>query len=301
MPIIRVIDLETSGLNPDDEVVEAGWVELNTETGMIGNAWQGFAKPTKPIPAEASAIHHLTDADVASAQPWPLAGEFLTATGTNIDYFAAHKAQFDAQWFTEKMRGGRQLLCTYKAALRVWPEAPAHSNQVLRYWLKLNVEGTVEPPHRAAPDAFVTAHLLREILKHATIADMIAWTAEPPVLPKILFGKHKDKAWSNPPSDYLEWIVGKSDMDEDVKWNARRELSRRSGAVRAAYVDASTDAIMMMNTVSDLMGWFTGQTQTRTDLGIEKSSPEYDRIVTACAARKATIMAIESVTTINLD
>ncbi len=43
-------------------------------------------------------------------------------------------------------------------AMHVWPDAPRHSNQVLRYWRNLVLDNALAMlPHRAGPDAWVTA------------------------------------------------------------------------------------------------------------------------------------------------
>jgi exodeoxyribonuclease X len=65
--------------------------------------------------------------------------------------------------------------------------------------------------HRAMPDAYVTTHLLREILKHASIQELIRWTNEPVLLPRVLFGKHRGQKWTDVPPDYLQWILRQSD------------------------------------------------------------------------------------------
>jgi exodeoxyribonuclease X len=81
--------------------------------------------------------------------------------------------------------------------------------------------------HRAMPDAYVTAHLLREILKHASLEDRIRWTNEPVLLPKVTFGKYRDQTWSAVPPDYLQWILRQQDMNEDVVHTARHHLANR--------------------------------------------------------------------------
>src|SRR5689334_5343878 len=137
----RVLDLETTGLQPNAAVVEIGAVDLiGDEVGIIGS---DLIRPPVPIPPEASAIHHISDA--------------------GVDVFASHNWQFDAQWLGEHLRD-RPVICTYKCAMRVWPEAPAHNNQVLRYWLKpKGLDSTIgSMAHRALPDAYVTAFILRE-------------------------------------------------------------------------------------------------------------------------------------------
>lgn len=111
--------------------------------------------------------------------------------------------------------------------MHVWPDAPKHGNQVLRYWRGLALDPAFAmPPHRAGPDAWVTAHLLRELLRLTTVEQMIAWSDQPRPIPTLPFGKHRGATWNEVPADYLQWMVGQ-DMDPDVLWHARAELGRR--------------------------------------------------------------------------
>ncbi len=123
---------------------------------------------------------------------------------------------------------GVPWICTKNAHCEFWPDAPGHSNQILRYWRNLTLDNELAmPPHRAAPDAWVTAHLLSQMLDLATTEQMISWTTEPKLLPKVPFGKHRNMRWSEVPSDYLSWMVKQADMDKDVVWCAQVELKRR--------------------------------------------------------------------------
>ena len=130
---------------------------------------------------------------------------------------------------------GLPAICTLKAALRVWPQAPGHSNSVLRYWLedegKLSLDfDKAMPPHRAGPDAYVTAHILKALLEAgATGKEMVAWTREPRVLPTCPIGKFRGRQWADVEGGFLSWMLTKDDMEADLKWNAQREIDRRSG------------------------------------------------------------------------
>jgi len=228
---IRVLDFETTGMEPPAEVCEVGYCDVVQDAGgwQIGEPSARLCR-VQSMPPEVRAVHHLTLAECA---PFPAfdEGAFVGDLG-GCSVIAAHNAEFEAQWLPKG--GALPLLCTYKAALRVWPEAPSHSNSVLRYWLE--DQGLVEldhdtamPPHRAGPDAYVTAHILKALLSQVTARQMVAWTQEPRLMPKITFGKHKGAQWHEAPADYLSWVATKSDLDVDTKWNARRELDRRAG------------------------------------------------------------------------
>ena len=229
MTILRVLDFETTAISPDDGVViEVGYSDYDVESKAISDpvSWLCGADS---IPPENRAVHHIRLEDVSS----------LDAFGPDdrneiigcVDAVVAHNAEFEVSFLGDP---GVPVICTYKSALRVWPEAPSHANAALAYWLE--DQGKIEfdhakvvPTHRAGPDAYVTAHILKALFADgATGKQMVAWTREPRLLPRITFGKHKGMDWKDAPRSYLDWMVG-SDMEEDLKWNARREIDRRNG------------------------------------------------------------------------
>lgn len=232
---VRVIDFETSGIPSETEthaIVEVGWCDI-TRAGSewsIGEPHSILANPGRPIPIEARAVHHISDADVASARtPDQVLAEMMTGAAM----FCAHNIDFERKFFSG---GSKPWICTFKTALRIWPEAPSHSNQALRYFLGVDDEGDfdrrlTEPVHRAAPDAYVTAHILRYVLAKASINDLVRWSAGPALLARMPFGKHAKQKWDDVPTSYLEWIVDKSGMDDrDVKATAKHHLKLRQNA-----------------------------------------------------------------------
>jgi exodeoxyribonuclease X len=234
--LIRVLDTETTGIEPTDHVVEiAAWdlflSEKSSASPLFIRVGERLVKPPVPIPAVASAVHHIIDEDVAEAEPWDRVypGFVGEHDGKVIDAYAAHNAKFDRQWLNDEMCGGKPFICTYRCALRVWPDAPSHSNNALRYWLKPEQldRSFAREAHRAGADAYVTAHLLYLLLQKASLQHLIKWSGEPGVLPRVTFGKHRGAAWSDVPLDYLQWTLKQADMNEDVKFTAQREIARR--------------------------------------------------------------------------
>ena len=61
------IDTETTGLEKDDEVVEISIIDFDGT-----RLFSSLVKPSRPIPAAAQRIHHITDKEVASASAWPI-------------------------------------------------------------------------------------------------------------------------------------------------------------------------------------------------------------------------------------
>lgn len=228
MTIIRSIDFETTGIPTEADpqaIVEIGWQDIEFDgmgwAGLVPDGRASFlCNPERPIPHEAMAVHHITDEMVADAS-----GN-VGLLGTP-DYFCAHNADYERQFYDP----GVPYICTYKVALRLWPDAPSHGLQFLRYHLSLPVDAAdAFPPHRAGPDAYLGAALMVRIINddRASLDEMVRWSNGPALLPRVNFGKHKGAKWEDVPTDYLDWLANKSDMDRDVKANARHHLKARA-------------------------------------------------------------------------
>ena len=151
------------------------------------------------------AVHHITEADFTPDSPVCTEDRLRLAVwgGAKPSALVAHNCDFERLFIPETITGDLPWICTHKVALRVWADAPRHSNQVLRYWLGLVLDKELAtPPHRAGPDAWVTAHIFAELAKTTSVEQVISWTLEPKKLPTMTFGKHRGAKWSDIPIDY---------------------------------------------------------------------------------------------------
>jgi hypothetical protein len=107
---------------------------------------------------------------------------------------------------------------------------PRFSNQMLRY--QRMPEGLVHeiglPAHRALPDAYVTAHHLRDLLNATSLDQLLAWSREPGLLPRVPAGPDRGKGWDRISDQALEDFA--RDRDIDVRFSAEAELTRRENA-----------------------------------------------------------------------
>ncbi len=230
MQRVRVIDLETGG-NAPFEVCEIGWQDvvqdadgswrLDEERGAL------FVNPGRPISPDTMAIHHILDEQVKDAPFWKAVAPGVLRPDGGVLALAAHRATFEQRYCTPVLSGGASWICTWKCALRLWPRLERFSNQMLRYLRR--PEGLVHelglPAHRALPDAYVTAHHLRDMLNQTTVDQLLAWSREPGLLPRVPAGLERGKAWSAVDADRLHILA--SGRDIDIAFTAATELRRR--------------------------------------------------------------------------
>ena len=228
---LRVIDIETSGGSPS-EIIEIAAVDVVQTEGV----WRAEAprsrlfRPKGEITFHAMAIHHLTPSHFASSLPCcddRRLIDFLNAGGA-ADHLVAHNAAFESAHIGASVTGDTPWICTVKGARHAWPDAPGHSNQVLRYWRGLDLDPALAmPTHRAAPDAWVTAHILIDLLQSCSVAELAEATHAPRRLDRIPFGRYRGKDWSLAPADYLRWMISEPEMSADVVARAKTELAGR--------------------------------------------------------------------------
>lgn len=236
MPMFRVVDLETTGLAPPEEIIEIGWSDVffNVEEKVISvtKSQSTLFSPTRPITPENRAIHHITDAELLGKPV--CTPEALKAILTESAPFAfvAANANFEQQWLTEEVTGPARWICTVKAAAILYPDAESHSNQAIRYRMGLDLKDEwAMPPHRAGPDSYVTGEILANMLRGTMVRDLVKWTGEPKFLPRCPLAKWKGSAWADVERSYLEWIMRTADMDGDIKHAAGMEIIRREGEI----------------------------------------------------------------------
>jgi exodeoxyribonuclease X len=230
--LIRVIDIETTGLDPNaDAIIEIASVDM-VRGGGITNAQDTLVRSNKLIPPGASAVHHIVDEDVRNA---PTLLEVIDRF-RGADYYVAHNCEFERGFFAAQGVELGPWICTYKCALRVWPELDGYGNQELRYALGRaapfpGYERGAISPHRAAFDVVVTAAIFEELIKHARWSQLVQWSAEPALHTRFHFGKYRGQRYDAIAAldpDYLRWIVEKSELEEGIKHSARHWLSATS-------------------------------------------------------------------------
>jgi DNA polymerase-3 subunit epsilon len=152
-----LIDVETTGFSPRaDRIVEIACATIDGD--RVTGRWSTLVWPGIPIPLRATEIHGITNRMVARAPglEWALAQARRLCRGRIV---ATHNARFDLSFVGTRLCA--EALCTLRLSRALFPEAPNHKNQTLRYYL--GIDDVIEEPltaHRALGDALVSAHIL---------------------------------------------------------------------------------------------------------------------------------------------
>ena len=236
--VIRSIDFETTAKEPENaEIIEIGVTDVVWFPGLkeatIHVQGSRLYDAPKGIPVDVQAVHHIQPHMVAgmpACDAETLKAMALGDMGQGAPTFlVAHNAAYERHWLTPEVCGDVYWIDTLLCAKRLWVDAPAHSNQVLKYYLGLGVlpEDLAMPAHRAGPDTYVTAHILVKMLEIERVSRLVHWTTLPEHHERCPLPKHKNKLWPDIPADYLQWIVRAPEMSASLKYAAQVELDAR--------------------------------------------------------------------------
>ncbi|MCA9409372.1 MAG: 3'-5' exonuclease [Candidatus Omnitrophica bacterium] len=164
-----VFDVETTGLNPQqgDRILEIAAVKV--KDGEIVDTFESFVNPQRDVPAEAAAVHNITnemlhDAPVAD-QVLPDVIKFISGAclvGHNIKFdldFLCYELSLISRRLDERI----PAIDTLKMSKKLLPQLRSHRLGNLAYFLGAQIEET----HRALADVKLTVVVLKRLLRMA--------------------------------------------------------------------------------------------------------------------------------------
>lgn len=233
---MNVIFLDTETTGGDSETHAITQLAFKKPNGDIFNS---YFNPGHETTFEAMAVTNITDEMLKDA---PILASHPVKESLQEDlkqnYLVAHNAEFDIKFLMREGIFPRKFICTLKVSRRYadkdirGQELSGHSIQYLRYALGINDDSFIA--HDALSDILLLEKLFyyqydlvakaintqdqEQILEH-----MYDISQQPSLLKRIKFGKHRDmtyEAIAQQHPDYLEWLLSKDDIDEDVRFTA---------------------------------------------------------------------------------
>lgn len=160
------IDVETTGLNDDSEIIEIGLAII--EDGVLAHTWQTLVKPKKPIPKDIAIMTGITNDMVADAPSWAdIEDELLTRIDGKL--LIAHNYPFDKGRLEFQL--GRSLgndwLDSHDVAKLFLPTLSSYKLTAIA--THLHISDTNH--HRALNDAIVCAQVFLRLIQDAETLD----------------------------------------------------------------------------------------------------------------------------------
>ncbi|HEU4838841.1 MAG TPA: DNA polymerase III subunit epsilon [Micavibrio sp.] len=163
-----VLDTETTGMDPaqGDRLVEIGCVELENHL-PTGRTYHVYINPEREIPAEATAVHGITN-DFVKDRPTfgEVVGDFLDFIGDA--QLVIHNAEFDMKFLNAELKifgfpsiDSRRAIDTLKIARMKFPGSPANLDALCR---RFGIDNSSRNFHGALLDSQLLAEVYLELL-----------------------------------------------------------------------------------------------------------------------------------------
>jgi DNA polymerase-3 subunit epsilon len=248
---LAFFDLETTGLNPKtDRIVELALLRVAPD-GEVVERVRRF-NPGVPIPAEASRVHGITDEMVAAEPPFPARAKSLLELLEGCDLAGFNIRRFDLPMLlAEFKRAGLELDIKHRRIIDI--QAIYHREEkrdltaAARFYL-----GREHPEaHSALSDIRTSAAVLSAQLTRYThlprdlqglhaycdesvpfLTEVDRWFVRTEAGLVFRRGRHRGKALQEVATserDYLDWMLGAEDMDDEVLALVRAAIAYRPG------------------------------------------------------------------------
>jgi len=237
-PLVAIIDVETTGVNPDkDRIVEFA-VQQGLEPGGYLKVWR--INPGIPIPKAASAVHGITDEDVRGEPPFPALVPVIRKIFSGAEVIVGYNVEFDLRCIDQELiRAGEKPLDLQKKTvvdpLKIWRHFEPRK---LEDAVKKFVGEKHSTAHSAGGDVEATGKVLMGMLKTFGISEL-NWKELQNILEPgrdtwvgptshfkwendcitVNFGKNRGKDFyqiAQDDADYLTWLL-KTDFPPHIK------------------------------------------------------------------------------------
>lgn len=218
-------DTETTGIRPDkDRIIEIAAYDASRDVTFVQ-----FVNPGCPIPAESTAITHITDEMVANAPSFAEVGkQFIEFCGTDCVLIAHNNDRFDKIFIeAEASRSGLTLpswkyIDTLKWSRKYRTDLPSHALQALRevYGFEAN------QAHRALDDVIMLHKIFSVMIDDLPIEVVLELLNQPTDLSRMPFGKYQGRMLKEVPPDYLDWLKKSGSLDKPDNKDLKEALSK---------------------------------------------------------------------------
>lgn len=207
-------DTETTGIKAEKDCI----IEIAAYDPVLNLTYESFVNPGRPIPPDATAIHHITDEMVSSAPDFAQVGsEFIDFCSGDVVLIAHNNDGFDVHFLRHEFKRhdltmpSWKFLDSLKWARRYRSDLPRHTLQFLREVYDIPANNA----HRALEDVKVLHQVFSLMTDDLEITEIYQLLNQPRQLQHMPFGKHQGVPLSKIPKSYVEWLATSGAFDKE--------------------------------------------------------------------------------------
>jgi DNA polymerase III epsilon subunit family exonuclease len=162
-----IVDLETTGLSAEDQIIEIGAIKIDTETGEVLDEFQSFSLPGAEyggyqyqISSFITDLTGITDDMVADAPSNSDAVNAFLVFAGNLEIWA-YNSGFDSKFINQHTPEHRPFKDVLRIARKAFPDLRSHKLTLVADHLGLSQKGA----HRAIADCLMTKEVLVQGLR----------------------------------------------------------------------------------------------------------------------------------------
>lgn len=226
MPLRPIFyDTETTGIRPDRDRI----IEIAAFDPVRGKTLERLINPGISIPAEATAIHHITNEMVESAPGFHvIAQEFIEFCEGDVVLIAHNNDAFDLHFLRHEFQRADaampqwKFLDSLKWARRYRRDLPRHTLQFLREMYGIPSNNA----HRALDDVVVLHQVFSNLIDDLTMEQVMDLLNKQREITHMPFGKHQGMLLQDLPSSYVAWLAGSGALDKPDNAELRATLDK---------------------------------------------------------------------------
>lgn len=216
------LDVETTGLEEDDRLVQVAYVYNGIEK-------KSFFHPGREMSVRSMEVTHITNKHLEGKEKFQgsdFYNELAEILKDEQTIFVAHNAPFDMSMLAREDLVISRFIDTIKIAqeLDAKGDIPAYRLQYLRYYLGIDIDDACA--HDALGDVKVLVALFDRMydkmyMKYAShedvIAKMIHISSQPTLIKRFNFGKYNGEMIADVARrdrGYVEWLLGQKESEE---------------------------------------------------------------------------------------
>ena len=225
------VDTETTSDDESAAVCEIGWIETDEHFNEVARI-ESLIDPQKPIEPSASGVHGIVDEDV---QHCPTLDEFFREKdqrcfGSLLDgevVAIGHNVQFDTRFVKPYIPNLAHEVCTLRWSRKLYPDSKNHRLSTMKYLV--NLPRNNGDSHRVMVDVEDALNLTKHIcaMTGMNLKELVAASAEPMLVERMAFGKHKGMLMQDVPRSYLQWMAREMQLDKDMAHTVAYYLAKR--------------------------------------------------------------------------